>query len=113
MSGDPLTVPEVFTLVSNPRERTLYERVYSILVITGKLTEFKETPVNDLLRFVNMVGTHMPGIWERGEIEDGLRGVHYALREGPAMFLHNYCQDGNSDSDSGSDISTHNWIVGI
>jgi hypothetical protein len=109
MPSASLTIPEVFVHVRNSRGRTLYTQIYSILVITGKLTEFTETPVNDLPRFLNLIGTHMPGTWEHTELEDGLRGVHYAIQEGAAAFVQRYCEgrladiDSDSYSSSGSD----------
>lgn len=85
------TVPEVFAEVPNPHERALYERLYSVLLITNRLSIFQATDQNDLTKFVNAVSVHITSRYMRSELEDGLRGVHYALREGPDMFRKNYC----------------------
>jgi hypothetical protein len=88
------TVPEVFADVADVRDRTLYERIHSILVITGRRTAFAAMSPNDLTQFVNSISAHMPGTGPRymlSELEDGLRAVHYALCEGAAMFRLNYC----------------------
>lgn len=109
MPSAPLTIPEVFVHVRNSRGRTLYTQIYSILVIMGKLTEFTEAPVNDLPQFINLVSTHMSEMRGRTELEDGLRGVHYAIQEGAAAFVQRYCEgrladiDSDSYSSSGSD----------
>ena len=88
------TIPEVFAYVADARERTLYERVYSILLITNRLQIFQAADPNDLTKFVNAVFAHLPDgtRFMKAELEEGLRGVHYALREGAAQFRRNYCQ---------------------
>lgn len=90
------TVPEVFADVADARNRTLYERIHSILVITGRRDAFAAVDPNDLTQFVNSISAHMPGTGPRymlDELEDGLRAVHYALTEGAAKFRQNYCQE--------------------
>lgn len=85
------TVPEVFLEVPNDRDRTLYEGIHSILVIMAQKEAFAATPPNDVLQFMNIVSPHLPD-YTCEEVEAGLRGVHYALREGAALFRRNYCQ---------------------
>ena len=88
------TVPEVFAEVGNERDRILYERIHSILVITGRKDAFAAMNRNDLYQFVNAIAAHMPGTGPRytlSELEAGLRGVHYALTEGASLFRRNYC----------------------
>lgn len=92
-----LGLPDVFRFVKNRREQQLYERVYSVLLITDKLTVFQNTSENDLSQFVNLLTAHIPGpsaTYSRAELEDGLRGVHGALLRGTTWFYQNYCLTG-------------------
>jgi len=90
------TVPEVFADVADARNRILYERIHSILVITGRRAAFAAVSPNDLSQFVNSISAHMPGTGPRytlDELELGLRAVHYALTAGATLFRQNYCQE--------------------
>lgn len=89
------TVPEVFADVADERERTLYESIYSALLITNCLTVFQAAEPTDLTKFVNAICAHLPNgpRFMKAEIENGLHDVHYALCEGAAMFRRNYCQE--------------------
>lgn len=93
-----LNVPDIFRFVRNRRERQLYERVYSVLLITDNLTAFQNTGQNDLGQFVNLLTAHLPGLsaitYSRAELEDGLRGVYNALLRGSTWFYQNYCLTG-------------------
>ena len=93
-----LNIPDIFRFVKNHRERQLYERVYSVLLITDKLTVFQNTGQNDLSQFVNLLTAHLPGLsattYSRADLEDGLRGVYNALTRGSTWFYQNYCLTG-------------------
>lgn len=89
---DTNTVPEVFMDVSDPRASLLYQQIYSMLLLLNLLPAFQTSDVNDLPKFINTITARLSADYDGGEIEDGLRAVHYALREGAAMFRRNYCQ---------------------